>query len=124
MTHWNFHRPWRVAVSCLCVLAIAALSAAVGRVRDASPPAEPGIACETIDWRVAAKLRVLREREDARTRAIVSQASLQREQARLHCRMGRIDDAMSLYGMLDRALTRYVQHGTGPRGPNGTESAP
>jgi hypothetical protein len=124
MQHQGFTMLRRWAVAGLCALAVIVLPAALAPERAPSPPAEPAFACETIDWRVANKLNALRDRTDARTGAIVSNAMLQREQARLHCRMGRIHEAMRLYGVLDRALTRYVQHGTGPALPYGLEKPP
>jgi hypothetical protein len=114
----------RLAAFGLSVLTMIAVAAAWGPARETDPPATPAFACETIDWRVASKLTRLRDRTDSRTQAIVSHAMLQREQARLHCRVGRIDDAMGIYRVLDRALTRYVQYGTSPELPNALEDAP
>jgi hypothetical protein len=78
---------------------------------------EPRFACATIDGRVGAKLSALQDRSDARSRAIVTTMTQQRQTAATHCSAGRIDDAMALYGLTDRALTRYVSYGTGPTLP-------
>lgn len=78
---------------------------------------EPRLPCEVIDWRIGEKLAVLEEREDRRSQVMVSRSKGQREAARQHCRAGRVDDAMIAYGVLDKALTRYVQFGSAPTLP-------
>ncbi len=78
---------------------------------------EPRLPCEVIDWRVGEKLAVLAERDDMRTRAIFSRMNQQRDIARQHCRAGHLEDALTIYRLVDRALTRYVQAGTAPNLP-------
>jgi hypothetical protein len=75
---------------------------------------DPRMPCEVIDWRVGEKLAVLDERWDHRSRTIVARMKQQRDIARQHCRAGHINDAMAIYGIVDRALTRYVQIGPTP----------
>jgi hypothetical protein len=78
---------------------------------------EPRLPCEIIDWRVGEKLAVLAEREDPRTRIIFNRMSQQRDIARQQCRAGHLEDALAIYRLVDRALTRYVQAGTAPNLP-------
>lgn len=73
---------------------------------------EPRFACATIDWRVNEKLMALQGSTDTRAQAIANTMTQQRNTAAAHCAAGRIDDAMTLYGLTDRALTRYVSYGT------------
>jgi hypothetical protein len=70
---------------------------------------DPRTPCEVIDWRVGKKLAVLEERGDSRSRALTIRMRQQRDMALQHCRAGHIDSAMAIYGVVDRALTRYVQ---------------
>jgi hypothetical protein len=78
---------------------------------------EPRLPCEVVDWRVGEKLAVLAERDDPRTRTIFNRMSQQRDVARQHCRAGHLQDALEIYRLVDRALTRYVQAGTAPNLP-------
>jgi hypothetical protein len=109
--------PKTITASALALVAVVMTAAALYPKSNAATVIEPKFACATIDGRVAAKLAVLQERTDARTQAIVNNMSQQRAIAGTHCQAGRIDDAMAIYGLADRALTRYVSYGTGPALP-------
>jgi hypothetical protein len=108
----------RIAAAVLGVLAVVLVPVALFPATVPRPLPEPNFACATIDWRIGAKLHALRDRDDARTRAIVNSTIHQREAARAQCWAGQVDAAMDIYRVLDRALTRYVQHGTSPTLPN------
>lgn len=107
---------WAV-VTFLAFLAVAVIPVAVTPKTQWAELHEPRMPCEVIDWRVGEKLAVLAEREDPRTRAIVSRMNQQRDVARQQCRAGHLDDALAIYRLVDRALTRYVQSGTAPNLP-------
>jgi hypothetical protein len=107
--------PKNITVTALGFVAVIMAAAALypkARVAPAAMTA-PTFACATIDWRVGEKLAALQDRTDARSLAIVNSMGQQRAVAAAHCRSGRIDDAMALYSVTDRALTRYVSYGTG-----------
>jgi hypothetical protein len=107
----------RIAAAALGFAAVVTVPVALLSSTGPAVQSEPKLACETIDWRVGEKLTVLREHNDPRTRAIVNSTALQRATAQAQCRAGAIDEAMDIYRVLDRALTRYVQYGTAPSLP-------
>lgn len=106
-----------VVVSVLTFLVIAVLPMALAPKPQWAEFREPRLACEVVDWRVGEKLAVLADREEPRVRTIVTRMTQQRDAARQQCRLGNVDEAMVVYRMLDRALTRYVQAGTAPNLP-------
>jgi hypothetical protein len=106
-----------LAISILAFLAIAILPMALTPKPQWAELSEPRLPCEVVDWRVGEKLAVLAERDDARTRTIFNRMSQQRDIARQHCRAGHLEDALAIYRLVDRALTRYVQVGTDPTLP-------
>lgn len=114
---WTLSRRNRVAAAVMGFAVVLLVPMVVVSTNNPNISRAPDMACNTIDWRVGEKLAVLQDRDDARTRAIVNTMTRQRETARAHCRAGLIDDAMTLYGLTDRALTRYVSYGTGPTLP-------
>lgn len=106
-----------VAVSVLTFLVIAVVPMALAPKPQWAELYEPQLPCEVVDGRVGEKLAVLADRQEPRVRAIVNRITQQRDAARQHCRLGHVDEAMIVYGLLDRALTRYVQSGTAPNLP-------
>jgi hypothetical protein len=114
---WTLSRRHRVAAAVMGFAIVLLVPVVVLSTSNPNASRAPEMACNTIDWRVGEKLAALQDRDDSRTRAIVNSMTRQRETARAHCRAGLIDDAMALYGLTDRALTRYVSYGTGPNLP-------
>jgi hypothetical protein len=106
-----------LAISILAFLAMAVLPMTLAPKPQWAELYEPRLPCEVVDWRVGEKLAVLAERDDVRTRAIFNRMSQQRDIARQHCRAGHLEDALTIYRLVDRALTRYVQAGAAPNLP-------